>query len=80
VNWKTPGEISGTLPITLQLLKGNKRLVVVNAVKPTPGVLVKPNRNAPLANRVLFIKRMGSVAEAAELSERYISALVRELK
>jgi hypothetical protein len=39
------------LPSTVQLLKDTERLVVADAVKVAPGMLVKLNGNAPFAKK-----------------------------
>ena len=59
-----------TVPSTVQLLKDKDKFVVDNAVKLTPGVLVKPNRKAPLISLVGLTRIIGTM-----LIELYNSAL-----
>ena len=52
VNWNWPGEISGTPPRTVQLLKGNAIFDDYSALNAVPGTLVTLSWNEPLESLV----------------------------
>ena len=54
MNWNRPGDISGALPISVQLFKGNAGLVEASTLKRAPGVLVNENWKEPFVSITKF--------------------------